>query len=73
MQSFVEMAGKGLFSYNTEMLHGDGSSYYLVATPDKHLRVSELPSGIRGVLERTRATLRFSESIYVPEAMTESW
>jgi hypothetical protein len=73
LRSFIEMARKGAFSYNTEMVHGHGAKYYLVAQPECPLRLAHLPSEIRNILSRLQAPLAFSRAEYILEADTLTW
>ena len=73
LKSFDEMAQKGLFSYNTQLVHSTDAKYYLVARPEKPLRAADLPGEVRNLLERTRSPVRFGETVYLPEATTETW
>ena len=73
LKSFIEMARKGAFSYNTQMLHGRAASYYLVAKPEIPLFVTDLPHEIADVVRRTRAPFSFATTDYVPEVATLLW
>lgn len=73
LQSFIGMARKGAFSYNTEMVYGHDAKYYLVARPECPLRLSDLPPEIRDIISRLRAPLAFPSAEYIPEADTLSW
>lgn len=55
IRSFAEMSSKGLFSFNTEMIHGPDARYHLVTRPDHPLRIEDVPDEIQKVLGRTRA------------------
>ena len=67
------MGSKGIFSYNTEMRHGHGGKYYLVAKPECPLRVTDLPPDIKAIVSRIHAPLSFETAEYVSEADTLSW
>lgn len=73
LKSFAEVARKGVFSYNTEMLHGREAKYYLVLIPECPLRVPDLPPEIRKVVSRIIAPLSFVTAEYIPEADTLVW
>jgi hypothetical protein len=73
LKSFVEMARKGAFSYNTEMVHGRGAKYYLVAKPERPLRIADLPPAIREMVSRVRMPISFAATEYIPEADTLGW
>ena len=40
------MASKGIFSYNSDMIRGQNSGYYLVAKPLDELKLTDLPPSI---------------------------
>ena len=73
LRDFVFMASKGLFSFDTEVNHGDNTRYFLVVAPKRPLRLSELPSTIQLVVSRTFAQLRLVDSTYIASRETESW
>ena len=64
------MASKGIFSYNSDMIRGQNSGYYLVAKPLDELKLTDLPPSIGALLERTRADLNFSENERICELDT---
>jgi hypothetical protein len=51
------MATKELFSFDTDLIHGEGR-YYLVAIPERPLHVDDLPLNIKEMLSHTTASLR---------------
>lgn len=53
LKSFIEIAAKGLFSYDIASHLSPGISYFRVALPRKPLRVEQLPNQIREIVERT--------------------
>lgn len=73
VRSFADMSRRGLFSYDTQMFHGSSACYYLVTKPAEPLTVKAIPQEIRTLLERTRASLRFDQTVYVPEVETSKW
>src|SRR5215469_13110622 len=54
VKDFSRMASKGLFSFNTDLVHGSQGRYYLVAIPEKALHASAVPVEYQGtrVLDR---------------------
>jgi hypothetical protein len=72
VRDFALMATKGLFSFNTELIHGEGR-YYLVAIPARRLRVDDLPINIKEILLHTIASLRLENCAYINGPTTESW
>ena len=72
VRNFALMATKGLFSFNTDLIHGEGR-YYLVAIPARPLRVDDLPVNIKEILSRTIASLRLKNCAYINGPTTESW
>lgn len=73
LASFIKMARKGLFSFNTEMLHGRAARYYAVAMPERALHLDDLPPDIRNMVSRICAPLSFGTAEYIPEAETMHW
>ena len=74
VKDFSLMASKGLFSFNTDLVHGSQGHYYLLVTiPEKSLHASETPVNIRGLVYRTVASLRLSSSPYINAHTTEAW
>ena len=73
LKDFAKMGSKGIFSYNTEMRHGHGGKYYLVAKPECPLRVTDLPPDIKAMVSRIHAPLSFETAEYVSETDTLSW
>ena len=73
LRSFMQAARRGMFSYNTEMRRGPDAKYYLVAKPDKPLRMSDLPPDIRTMLSKTYAPVSFAIREYITEAETLDW
>ena len=57
-QSFVAMADRGLFSYDIKSHLKPEICYFRVASPTEPLRTSDVPSGVRDILQRTRLTGR---------------
>ena len=53
LHSFVEMADRGLFSFDIETYPTPETCYFRVAIPKEPLRFTELPKRIRDVLGRT--------------------
>lgn len=54
LKSYIEMAGKGLYSYSTYDYSHEFRPYFCVAMPEKALLISDLPDEIRTIVERTR-------------------
>ncbi len=73
LASFTAMASKGIFSYNSDMIRGQNSGYYLVAKPLDELKLTDLPPSIGALLERTRADLNFAENERICELDTLKW
>jgi hypothetical protein len=73
IKDFAFMSSKGLFSFDTELVHGSKGRYYLVAIPEHPLLVNDLPPPIRELLSRTAATLRWMNCTYIDGTMTEEW
>lgn len=73
IKSFAEMSKRGLFSHNTQMVHGPEAAYYLVSRPSEPLAVADVPDEIRVLLLRTRAPLKFGQAEHIPESETIKW
>jgi hypothetical protein len=73
LRFFVEMASKGLFSYDTELVRSVTARYFLVSAPESPLTINDLPESVKNWISRTRAPLRFREAIYISEADTTLW
>ena len=73
LASFAAMASKGIFSYNSDMIRGQNSGYYLVARPLDELKLTDLPPSIGALLERTRTSLNFDENERIRELDTLTW
>jgi hypothetical protein len=73
LRSFVQMAERGLFSFDTKPLIAVPGRYYLVASPENPLHINELPSDIAGLVCRVRASRPFSVEAKVPESETLTW
>jgi hypothetical protein len=72
LQDFAHMASKGLFSFDTETRTEKGR-YFLVAIPERILRVTELPADIGHLVLQTHAPLRFLDCAYIDSRETEAW
>jgi hypothetical protein len=66
---FLDMAARGLYSFDTELIHTSDASYYVVAKPEHGVVLAELPNDVRGVLERTTIPVSFPVSARIPEAL----
>jgi hypothetical protein len=66
---WLEMAAKGLYSYDTARPGAKEHPYHLVARPTEALRVSDLPLAISVVLRRTTLATRFALAAVIPEAL----
>ena len=53
VHDFVQMAARGLYSYNCFLKEQPPAAYYRVAVPNEPLRVDSLPLEIRDILRRT--------------------
>jgi len=73
LKSFAEMARKGMFSYNTQMIHGSRGGYYLVAIPEHPMHIADLPLEIARLVRRVRAPLLFANTDHIAEADTLLW
>ncbi len=73
LRSFVQMGAKGLFSFDTQMLHGRGLSYFKVIQPDSPVLLGDLPRHVQTMLPVAPTPLRFSESAYIAEHVTLMW
>lgn len=71
-EDFALMATKGLFSFDTELVHGSQGRYYLVAIPETPLHINDVPENISGV-SRTAASLRLPDCPYIAGHITEAW
>ena len=63
LQSFVQTAERGLFSFDTKPLVGADGEYCLVASPRNPLRFEELPAEIAELVSRVRAAYLFSTEL----------
>jgi hypothetical protein len=72
LRDFVRAARRGLFSFDTEMLHGK-SDYYLIASPEQPLTVDDLPDKIRSILLPVAGPVAFASMIAIDEATTLQW
>ena len=70
LKSFDHAARRGLFSYDIAV---SGSAYFRVATPDTPLHFDKVPSAIRLLLNRTRASIEFYYSLDIPAQDTFNW
>jgi hypothetical protein len=52
-KSYLEMASRGLYSFNFVIIGKRPAPYYLVARPAKPLHVNDLPDAIKTILRRT--------------------
>jgi hypothetical protein len=73
LKSFVATGSRGLFSYDTQMLHSRSASYYLVVRPERPLTIDELPLEVQSLIQITRMPLVFADSPYITEATTLDW
>lgn len=73
IKDFALMASKGLFSFDTEITNDPNGRYFLVAIPDRNLRISDLPLDIQRFVAQTRAPLRFAENHYIDGQETSKW
>jgi hypothetical protein len=68
--SFLDMAARGLYSYNTELDHGPDAQYYLVARPERPISIEDLPADVRDALQLTILAVSFPETTRIPEVQT---
>lgn len=73
LQSFAQMAERGLFSFDTKPLGSGPGWYYLVASPRHPLHIDELPPEIAELVCRVRADRPFSAGVRVAESDTLNW
>lgn len=73
VRDFALMATKGLFSFNTDLIHGDEGRYYLVAIPERPLHINDLPPNIRALVSCTAALLRLSSCPHIAGRTTDQW
>jgi hypothetical protein len=73
VKDFAFMATKGLFSFDTDLVHGEEGRYYLVAIPERPLHVNDLPVKIKTLMSRTAALLRLSNCPYIAGQITKPW
>lgn len=73
LRSFVQMAARGLFSFDTKPLGGGQGYYYLVASPGNPLRLDELPPEIAKLVSRVRSDRPFESGLRVMENETLNW
>lgn len=74
LEGFLEMAGKGLFSFDTDSHMEEGAGYFLVATPSRPLMLGDLPPETRALLEKTRARgVVFQQATRIAEEATLTW
>ncbi len=59
LESFMEHASKGVYSYDTVYLDRRLSPYYLVAAPERPIHISDVPEHIRRIIERTKCRIAF--------------
>jgi hypothetical protein len=72
LRDFVRSARRGLFSYDTEMVHGK-ADYYLIASPKQPLTVDELPYEIRSTLLQVAQPITFASMTTIDETITLQW
>jgi hypothetical protein len=53
LRSFVEMAGRGLYSYDIESYVKPTTAYFCVAIPTRALSIEDLPEAVRNIVRRT--------------------
>jgi hypothetical protein len=71
LHSFVEMADRGLFSFDIETYPTPDTCYFRVAVPKQPLRFADLPEGVRDVLSRTALKDRsFEQCTKIPYSET---
>lgn len=63
LQSFAQMAERGLFSFDTKPFGSCGGWYHLVASPWNPLRIDELPPEIAALVCRARADRPFKTGL----------
>jgi hypothetical protein len=73
LRSFVNMAQKGLFSFDTKPLTNELGQYLLVARPKIPLNFDELPAQIADLLRRVKSSVPFHISLTIEESVTYGW
>ncbi len=73
VRDFALMARKGLYSYDTSPLRAGDGRYFLVALPERHILITDLPLEVRQIVSRTQADLNFTDCPYIDSATTYSW
>jgi hypothetical protein len=53
LKSFVEMADRGLYSYDIETYVNPATAYFCVAVPTRPVSIEHLPENVRIILKRT--------------------
>jgi hypothetical protein len=53
LRDFVQMADRGLFSFDIETYQKPEIAYFRVAIPKHPIKIEHLPVSIRGIVERT--------------------
>jgi hypothetical protein len=53
LKSFVEMADRGLYSYDIETYVNPATAYFCVAMPTRPIAIEHLPINVRIILKRT--------------------
>jgi hypothetical protein len=62
LSNFIEMADKGLYSFDIDTYVKPGLAYYCVAIPNLPLKLESLPQSIRAIISRTFLKgIRFAE------------
>jgi hypothetical protein len=73
LRSFIQMASKGLYSFDTKPLWTGPGFYLLVARPDLPLRLDTLPLSIAEIVRKTRYPLSFENALRIEESETHQW
>jgi hypothetical protein len=68
--SFGQAARRGLFSYDIGMSKAE---YFCVASPDTPLHIDYVPTEVRELLNRTRASVEFYYTWDIPASDTLNW
>ncbi len=68
--SFLDMAARGLYSYDSDMTVGLSRGYYLVARPLMPLRLEDLPLDIQQALAGAKLDVSFPEDRHILEEDT---
>jgi hypothetical protein len=73
LRSFIDIAGKGLFSFDTTPLTSGSGHYLLVARPTRPLTCVDIPAKIAALVRRVTCPTYFQDATYLNEVETWDW